>query len=1171
MSNPEYVNFDIQNTTFGGSLNYPQVGAWLVNGGNNSVILKLTNCIVANLTFLLNSGATLDGEHNGFYRTPNQFGASVIWTGDPPFQSKGEGNYYLRVANDGSDASLCRDVGTTAIDPTLAADLSKKTTFPAADPPTAPPPPAVVNWNITAARDTVSGDLPDLGYHYDPLDYWCSQYVLNGNPSIVNNGVAIGLYGSAGFSIQGSGGINATGAPDAMVRLVWYPSVQEQPVRFNNIGTYLSPLFSISSSVGAPKLITLRFTDLPMLGRRQAFFDTSDASYFPVVTLRDCWLRGVSIALSGTLQSRMPGPSILLQNDLCERSTISLFNGYSLGQGGAVYQNPLGFTAYNNLFWNSTLALTYRESQDQYKVAWTVTDNLLDSTTLSLTGDGSYLAHIFRSNNGFCNTTAGQLAGANDVPLTPPVNYASGPFGPWYIAFSNPTLQNVGSRGAPSAGLYHHTIQPSQAKEICTQVDIGFHYAAADSNGKPEDSNADGIPDCIQDSNGNGVVDGSEAAWAPSVSVSATDRDASENGNDPGTFTIMRTLENPNVPLTVNFQMTGTATPGIDYILLDPSGNQLGNQITIPPGNQSVNITLLPLTDSVVEGTEHAVLTLTCGENYVVGSPISDTIDITDGPPPVVTIQPADATACEDTGDPAAFAIMRTGGRLAAPLTVNFQVDATSTATEGVDYQSLQPHQVTFAVDANLTTVVVQPTGNLTWIGSKIVVLTLQSSPNYTVGTPSIATINILHTCNGDSTGTDFWITFFNANTPDAVQLSLMISAPFPTSGQVSIPGLGFNQAFSVTPGKVKSVIVPNTPGASALLTDYDIVQTKGIHVNADQPISVYGLNFEVLASEAFLAYPTPFLGTSYCLMARAGNTGDPNASSQFAIVAPQDQTTVYITPSQTANIEGHQGSPPPQFSVLLQQGQTYQLRSIDDTFDVTGTLLSSDKPIAVFAGARCANVPDQNTTFCNQLVEEQLPLNLWGNQALGVPLASRSNGDVYRVLAANNNTEILINGTLDPQVLNAGGSFDRTRTVPTEFLGRDSRDHISPQPIQVAQFSTGQFVGGNPGDPFEMLLPPAGKYLQAYTVSVPTGFDSSFFNLIVDQSALNDTFVDSQQVANFQQIGTSSYFGTQFPQPPLQPLQPGPHIISSSKPVGVQVYGFAFQDGYGYIGGVSR
>jgi hypothetical protein len=44
-------------------------------------------------------------------------------------------------------------------------------------------------------------------------------------------------------------------------------------------------------------------------------------------------------------------------------------------------------------------------------------------------------------------------------------------------------------------------------------VDIGYHYVATDTNGIPLDSNSDGIPDYLEDANGNGLVDSGEIGW----------------------------------------------------------------------------------------------------------------------------------------------------------------------------------------------------------------------------------------------------------------------------------------------------------------------------------------------------------------------------------------------------------------------------------------------------------------------------------------------------------------------------------------------------------------------------------------------------------------------------------------------------------------------------------
>ena len=113
--------------------------------------------------------------------------------------------------------------------------------------------------------------------------------------------------------------------------------------------------------------------------------------------------------------------------------------------------------------------------------------------------------------------------------------------------------------------------------------------------------------------------------------------------------------------------------------------------------------------------------------------------------------------------------------------------------------------------------------------------------------------------------------------------------------------------------------------------------------------------------------------------------------------------------------------------------------------------------------------------------------------------------------------------------------------------------------------------------NPSEILLPPTGHYLAMNTVvtlpftdvaRVASDFDENFLNVIVRQSATNSTYVDGSLVAatNFVAIGSSSYYGAQ-----LTLTNSGAHTVTSSQPVGVEVYGFGITDAYGYFGGVVK
>ena len=416
-----------------------------------------------------------------------------------------------------------------------------------------------------------------------------------------------------------------------------------------------------------------------------------------------------------------------------------------------------------------------------------------------------------------------------------------------------------------------------------------------------------------------------------------------------------------------------------------------------------------------------------------------------------------------------------------------------------------------------------------------------------------------------DSLGTNFWVAFFsvdnNINTTLGGDLSLYISSAVGATGTVTIPGFGITNAFSVGAGAVTNVDLD----PSVTMADYDVVETYGIQITASQPVSVYGVDYSEDTTCSFTGYPTTLLGTNYCVMSRASldvAPNDPNPYSQFAIVATADNTTVHITPSPTADLYGHTNA----YTVTnLQQGETYQIHSTNNTGDVTGTWIKSDKPLGVFAGANTAFVPDENTGWGNPLVQEQLPVDTWGKQALALSFAGRTGGDSYRVLAATNDTVVFTNGEV-AGTIQAGQYLKFLLEGPVEFQ--------ASQPIQVAQFANGFNFDNITGDPCEILLTPAGHYLQTNTVftlpndGITGDFPENYLNIIVPQSALTNTWVDGSTVdaTNFVPIGTSGYYGAQ-----ITVTNSGVHTVASSQPVGVQVYGFIYTDAYGYFGGLVK
>jgi hypothetical protein len=122
-----------------------------------------------------------------------------------------------------------------------------------------------------------------------------------------------------------------------------------------------------------------------------------------------------------------------------------------------------------------------------------------------------------------------------------------------------------------------------------------------------------------------------------------------------------------------------------------------------------------------------------------VGTALSSNATLTVIVPPTVSITASDASASETGPNPGAFTITRNSGSNVA-LTVNLNI--TGTAGNGTDYQSI-PAFATIPVGTNSVNVAIIPVDDPDVESSENVTLTLVSSLDYLIGSPSNATVTI--------------------------------------------------------------------------------------------------------------------------------------------------------------------------------------------------------------------------------------------------------------------------------------------------------------------------------------------------------------------------------------------------------------------------------------------
>ncbi len=220
----------------------------------------------------------------------------------------------------------------------------------------------------------------------------------------------------------------------------------------------------------------------------------------------------------------------------------------------------------------------------------------------------------------------------------------------------------------------------------------------------------------------------------PVVTIEEADRNASEVGGDPGRFTIARSGPAGDA-LDVRVFITGSATNGIDY-------QTIAGSVTIPAGQLSVGLNVLPLPDADVEGAESVSIAIAAQAGYAIGQPGIAQVLIADGDRPTVTITATTAVASE-VGLRAGILTVTRDGATVEPLVVT--ATRTGTAANGADYASLGGATFAIALPAGASSVElrIEPVADNLVEPVEAVIVTLAPSLEYIVGAPGVATVSI--------------------------------------------------------------------------------------------------------------------------------------------------------------------------------------------------------------------------------------------------------------------------------------------------------------------------------------------------------------------------------------------------------------------------------------------
>lgn len=216
--------------------------------------------------------------------------------------------------------------------------------------------------------------------------------------------------------------------------------------------------------------------------------------------------------------------------------------------------------------------------------------------------------------------------------------------------------------------------------------------------------------------------------------------------------------------------------------------------------------------------------------------------------------------------------------------------------------------------------------------------------------------------------------------------------------------------------------------------------------------------------------------------------------NSQLAVSAIEDNTTVSITfkmkQSLPLFIGGEVFNNGDVFNISLNRFQTYQIEHVTD---LTGTLVESSTPIAVFSGNNCNKL--ENIGACDHLIEQLPPTDSVDNIYI-VPPNMDDRDTVIRITAIEStNITYMIGRLTQTRFLYQFDSFD-TKIASNQVCFIESES-----PILVTAFGLGSNTPPL-GDPSMTIVPGINQYLDYYKIVVPLGYDYNYVSIMIRESS---------------------------------------------------------------------
>jgi hypothetical protein len=359
-------------------------------------------------------------------------------------------------------------------------------------------------------------------------------------------------------------------------------------------------------------------------------------------------------------------------------------------------------------------------------------------------------------------------------------------------------------------------------------------------------------------------------------------------------------------------------------------------------------------------------------------------------------------------------------------------------------------------------------------------------------------------------------------------------------------------------------------------------------NIRTDRPVVAYQIlpygGGRAAATSATLLFPTSAWGTNYiAVSAYPKSTIVLSAHPSLDILARENGTEVQIQPK--VSIEGGPGVAAATAGVpvtyTLAAGEILQ---VEQDLELTGSPIQSNKPIAIWGGASCLNVP-VNLPACDS-AQQQIPhVQALGHEYAAVRYRNRSAAAAFPLPLPPSfpTNDAVFDGTNETPPWRLVGAVDGTvlswepeppQGAPVSLDQGDVhefnaagpfivRSQDQKHPFYAAGYMTGGYAFGGEGDAEWVNLVPTDQYLDSYVFFTDPTYSET--ELVVVRKAgpkgLADVVLDcAGALGGWEPLGGYEWTRVDLVTKNFESVggcNNGRHLIHSSAPFGVTVWGW--------------